>query len=202
MSNNPHALITKEQVGRIADRFSAKCFKHDTTLLKDAVQMVLEDEGDALAQDLFEVFRARVERRANMIVRRVPVNRNRTPQEALDATSRRQIIKDSIVQSMSKGKDHWVEVVFFKVGRFITDADLEKEYKSRGLKPADPYSLAAVNEADLAFADEHHNGTHWKDADNKWCYSSFSIYRNERELFVEHSEAPWDESWWFAGIRR
>ena len=37
--------------------------------------------------------------------------------------------------------------------RQISDADLDAEYEKRGLKPADPYSLVAVNEADPAFAE-------------------------------------------------
>ncbi len=140
------------------------------------------------------------------IVCRVSVSRNCTPQQVLEATGRKQrTITSSVVNLMPKGEDDEVEVVFFKLNRFIGDNHLGNEYKSHELKPADPYSLAAVNQFDPAFADEHPNGTHWKNADDKWCYSVFhNRYCGDRVVDVISRDGDsyiWDCYWWFAGIR-
>lgn len=142
-----------------------------------------------------------------LIFRIVKVNRARSPQDALDATGRKQYTDRSVVDAMPKGEGDKAEVVFFKPDLserdgFITDDDLEKEYELRGLIPADPYSLAAVNEADPAFADEKPNATHWKDAQGKWCCAVFSRWHGERGVLVRRDDSDWRGYWWFAGIRR
>jgi len=82
----------------------------------------------------------------------------------------------------------------------VNDADLDKEYASRGLIPADPFSLATVNEADPAFADEHPNATHWKDVNGKLCYAAFSRWFGERGVLVYRFGGGWRDRWWFAGL--
>ncbi|MEK7163428.1 MAG: hypothetical protein AAB775_01825, partial [Patescibacteria group bacterium] len=82
----------------------------------------------------------------NLIIRIVHPDRNRTPKAVLTATGRKQYTSSDVVAGMPRGTGEEAKVVFFKLGRWISDVDLDKEYKSRGLKPADPYSLAAVNE--------------------------------------------------------
>ena len=67
----------------------------------------------------------------NRIARKVKVNRNRTPQESLDATGRAQYTDRKVVNAMPKGEGEEVEVVFFKPdlsrhNGFISDDDLEK----------------------------------------------------------------------------
>ena len=102
------------EFGRVAERFSERCRVNAVSLPKDTTQVVLEDEGDALAQEMFEVFRARIERRSNIIVRRVTVNRNRSQQETIEATGRAQYTDRKVVDAMPKGEGDEVEVVFFK----------------------------------------------------------------------------------------
>src|SRR3989344_4353986 len=199
--------ISKEQIGRASDRFAERCRKNGVSLPKSIVQQVLEEEGSLLAQDMFEALRVRVERRANMITRHVHVDRTRTPQEVLDATGRAQYTDRKVVDAMPKGEGNEVEVVFFKPdlsqrNGFISDDDLEKESESRGLKPADPISVAAVNEADPAFADEKPHGTHWKDAKGNWCFATFGHWFGERLVCVSENGSDWDVRWWFAGLRK
>jgi hypothetical protein len=124
--------------------------------------------------------------------------------EAISATGRKQYLNDSVVASIPQGEgDEAEDMIFFKLGRNINDADLEKEYDLRGLKPADLYALAAVNESDPAFADKHPNGTPWKDADGEWCYAAFlRWYDDERSVSVNRSIGGWVGVWWFAGIRK
>ena len=142
---------------------------------------------------------------SDMIVRRVTVDRSRNPQQVLDATNRKQYTDPSLMASMPGGDNgtEEVDVYFFQqLNRWVSDSKLENEYELRNLKPADPYSLAAVNEADPAFADEHPNGTHWKDAEGYWCYAVFHRWDGERYVRVDRRVHVWFEFWWFAGLRK
>ncbi|RNJ51370.1 hypothetical protein [Methylocystis hirsuta] len=137
------------------------------------------------------------------IIRTVRVNRARTPQEALAATERRQDVNDAAVAEMPRGDSDEAEVIFFKVGRWISDDDLEKEYELRGLVPADPYALAAVNEQDPVFSVDYPNGTHWKNANDRWCYAAFDRWLNDDcGVHVHGSRNEWSTGWWFAGLRK
>jgi len=141
------------------------------------------------------------------IVRKATVNRSRSRREAIEATGRVQYTDDNVVSAMPNGEGNEVEVVFFRPvlredGSFISDDDLENEFGLRGLKPADPISVAAVNEDDPAFADEHPHATHWKDAQGKWCCVSFRRWFGERIVRVNHLRGGWLGYWWFAGVRK
>lgn len=192
-------VMTDGQIDKTVDLFRSALRKHHGEFNTEYVQQALGAKG--LGSDLLTVFRGYVERFSNLIVRLVRPDRSRTPQAALDATGRKQYIINSVVASMPKGTGDEAKVVFFKLGRWISDDDLEKEYESRGLKPADPYSLAAVNEADQVFADEHPNATHWKDADGNWCYAAFGLWCGERYVSVDRRGGRgWLDDWWFAGL--
>lgn len=103
---------------------------------------------------------------------------------------------------MPRGERNELTVFFFKVGRWISDDDLEKEFDLLGLIPVDPYTLAAVNEADPAFADDHPNGTHWKDADGRWCNAAFKRWNDEQSVGVGRYDYKWRDDWVFAGVRK
>lgn len=135
----------------------------------------------------------------NYITRRVRVNRARTPQEALDATGRMQHTASEVVDNMPKGEGDEVEVVFFKPdlsqrNGFISDDNLEKEFELRGLRPADPISVAA----------ENHHCTHWKNIKGNWCFASFgSRWPVTCSVGVDYRvDCGWDDHWWFAGLRK
>jgi hypothetical protein len=192
--------ITEGQAGKFYELFTTRLRKSEIGCI--VAQRVLEEDGAALAEEMFMLIRKRVDARQGMIVRRVKPNRARSPQEMLDATNRRQYTDKAVVKAMPKGEGDEVDVVFFKVGRYISDTDLDAEYELRGLKPADPYSQAAVNEADPAFADEHPNGTHWKDKAGNWCFATFRRWFDERSVNVFRLDFDWDGSWWFAGVRK
>jgi hypothetical protein len=196
----PSEPITEGQIGKLKELLNAKLQKHKAELPSNLIQQVLGIPE--LAGELFAVIRKRVEAISNMIIRVVKVNRNRSAKEALKATGRNQYVDDSVLKTIPKGETEETEVIFFKIGRQISMDDLEKEYALRGLKPADPYSQAAVNEADPAFADEHPNGTQWKDGDGKWCYAVFRRDVDERDLSVRRYDGDWGDYWWFAGVRK
>ena len=196
----PSEPITEGQIGKLKELLNAKLQKHKAELPSNLMQQVLGIPE--LADELFAVIRKRVEAISDMIIRTVKVNRNRSAKEALKATGRAQYVDDSVVKAMPNGEGEDTEVVFFKIGSQISMDNLEKEYALRGLKPADPFSLSAVNEADPAFADEHPNGTQWKDKDGKWCYAFFDRDGDERYLVVDSLDDDWFDYWWFAGVRK
>lgn len=171
-------------------------------------QQVLESQGAALADEFVTLVRRRVEAISDLIVRVVAkVDRSRTPQEALDATGRTQYVDRGVAKAMPRGTGEGAKTEFFELdlsrrGGWISDSDLDKEYALRGLVPEDPYSLAAQNEADPAFADEHPNATHWKDANGSWCYAAFFLWRDERYVRVHRCDSDWLDRWWFAGRRK
>jgi hypothetical protein len=201
----PSKSATVGQIDKAVANYRALLEKHAKDFKTEAVQMILGQSE--LADEQFAIFRRRVEAVSNLIVRRAKVNRNKTPQEVLGATGRKQYTDRKVVDSMPKGEGDEVEVVFFKPdlskgNGFISDDDLEKEFELRGLKPADPYSVAAVNEADPAFADEKPHGTHWMNADGNWCFATFSYWRGERRVDVYRDAHDWHDDWWFAGVRK
>jgi hypothetical protein len=140
----------------------------------------------------------------------VRVNRSRSPQQAIEATGRALNIDREVVASMPKGDGDEVEIVFFKIVLFkldipkqhcLSDSDLKNEYLLRGLRPADPISIAAVNEADPAFADRKPHTSHWKDAKGCWCYITFHCWGGKREVVVHSNNDDHKDNEWFAGIR-
>ena len=195
--------VTDQQIDKATDVFRSIVRKHREEFPSDAMQQALGTKG--LTSDLLGIIRKYVEMFVGMIVRLVNVDRTRSPQQALDATKRKQYVNSTVVASMPHGEGDEVKVVFFKLdlsqrGSRILDDDLEKEYVLRGLKPADPYSLAMVNEVDSAFADQHPNPTHWKDSEGKWCYAAFRVWDGERFVSVNRHDFDWGGGWWFAGL--
>ena len=196
----PSKTTTTGQIDKAVANYRAMLEKHANEFNSEVVQTVLGQPE--LATEQLAVFRKRVEAISDLIVRKVTVDRTRTPKKVLDATGRTQYTTDSVVKAMPKGEGDEVEVVFFKLGRNISDNDLDKEYELRGLIPADPYSLAAVNEADPAFADEHPNGTHWKESGNNWCFAAFNRWSDFRRVYVNRFDGVWIGHWFFAGLRK
>ena len=192
--------ITNKQIGKIQDLLGAALRK--AGLVSEPVQTIIETCGKTLVSDLVGVIRKHVEAVSNLLVRRVKVNRTLTPEEMLKATGRAVYADGNVVKNMPKGEGEEAEVIFFQLGRYVSDDDLEKEYDLRGLKPADPYSLGAVNKSIPPFADSHPNGTHWKDAEGKWCYATFYRFLDDRDVYVYRGDNDWNGGWWFAGLRK
>ena len=168
--------MTDGQIENAVNKLRDAMRTHRSEIASDAAQQILGIEN--LGMIMFTPFLERAEAVSNLIIRKAKVNRSRSSQEALDATGRMQYTDRKVVDSMPKGEGDEVEVIFFKLdlsnrNGFISDDDLEKEFKLRGLKPADPVSVAAVNEADPTFADEKPHATHWKNAKGYWCYATF-----------------------------
>lgn len=200
MSPSDFKGLTTGQAAKFADLQIAALRK--SGLPSEPTQRILEEQGAVLADEFVASIRKRVEAASNLIVRRVAVDRSRTPKQALDATGRRQYVNQEVVKTMPRGEGAGVEVFFFRVGRNLSDPDLDKEYKLRGLIPADAYSQAAVNETDPAFADDHPNATHWQDAAGQWCCATFNDWGVDPFVHVCQDGRGWSDRWWFAGLRK
>jgi hypothetical protein len=193
--------MTDGQLDKAADIFRAVLRKHRSEFPSEATQHTLGTNELGLA--LLAAFRKHVEMFSDMITRCVTVDRTRSPQDAIAATGRNQYVDKDVVAMMPRGEaGEEVDVYFVKADRSLSDDEVDVFLASRGLVPADPYALAAVNEADPAFADEHPNGTHWKDADGKWCFSTFRRWNVERYVVVNRNDVDWNDFWWFAGLRK
>lgn len=200
------SAITPGQIAKFLDLQAAALRK--SGLPSEPTQQVLEYHGSVLAAEFVASVRKRVEATINLIVLRAKADRSRTPEQVLAATGRRQHVDNDVVAAMPRGKGAKVETVFFKLdlskkGGYISDDDLEKEFEFRNLEPEYPDSLAAINEADPAFADEHLNCTHWRDAKGNWCYAAFRRWDGgERGVSVSRHGRGWNDDWWFAGRRK
>ena len=198
---------TQAQIDKAVGNYRALLEKHASDFPAATVQTVL---GMAeLAREMFDLLRKRVETLANMITRTVKVDRLRAPQQALEAVGFRQYVDENVVAAMPNGEGEETTVHFFKPrpeaydkNGLLTDDKLKAEYELVGLKPADPYSLAAVSESDSAFVDERPNATHWQDADGKWCFAAFGRWGDERSVRVRSDDGDWGGNWWFAGVRK
>jgi hypothetical protein len=202
----PNGQMTDGQIKNVVDKLRDAMRTHRHLITMEAAQKILGTKN--LGMRMFASFRECAEEVPDLIIRKVKVNRSRSPQEVIEATGRVQYTDRNVVDSMPKGVGDEVEVVFFKPdlsnrNGFISDDDLQNEYELRGLRPADPVSVAAVNEADPAFADEKPHSTHWKDDKGNWCHAMFRSWRfGERRVVVNRDDCDWGTMWWFVGIRK
>lgn len=195
--------MTDGQITKAVGAYRALLEKHAPEFESGATQAVLGDPG--LAGEMFALFRQRVEAKASEIVRIATPDRTFKPADVIAKvveSGRKSYVDNKVVETMPRGEGEQTEVVFFTLGRYISDDDLKKEYEKRGIKPADPYSLAAINRDDPAFADAKPNCTHWKDGDGKWCYAAFSRWHGGRRVDVIRNDRDWYGTWWFAGLRK
>lgn len=208
--------ITDKQIKDAVKKFEHTLREHRSEIPSDVARQILAFEN--LGMLMFAPFRERAEAVSNLIVRMVTVNRSRSPQEALEATGREQYTDRKVMDAMPKGEgNEVVEVVFFtdrsKLDSFMSNDDLENEFDLHGLKPADPFSVAAVNEADPAFADKRRHLTHWKNAEGDWCCIQFGNCLGHRSVWVNNrgdgdsnlkddKNGSFNGVLWFAGIRK
>ena len=139
------------------------------------------------------------------------MNRARSARKALKATGRELYANDEVLKAMPKGIGSKAELVFFRIKKSIFyPSELDAEYRARGLVPADPFLLAAHNEADPHFGDVRSNATVWRDKKGQQCHLTFfgstpvpyfGGTQKCHTLNVGESCEEWGPSWWFAGVR-
>ena len=137
-------------------------------------------------------FQQRYDQEINLMVcTGVRVNRTRTPQEMLDATGRYVKImcaEGYDLNEMSRGEGEEVTIYFFNTPRTMSFEEILQECDQKGLVPADPYSLAALNEEDPEYAYIAPNLTFWKSADGWWRTLEFMVKAGRgKSVFVSKS---------------
>jgi hypothetical protein len=140
------------------------------------------------------------------LTKTVAVDLTRSPRQMIEDTGRTQYVDQKVLEHapyfpQAKAVEK-IELTLFKVGRWISDDDIEKEYEARGLKPCDIFQLAALNKAEPDFAHEHPNATHWKGAEGEWCYAAFHDWDDVRNVRVNRDDGEWYGDWFFAGVRK
>lgn len=195
--------MSLDQAGRACDRFMTRVRKDPPDLPHPATQLVLEEEGQELAQDWLDVLRVRAERRAKMFMRRVRVDRTRTREKAIAATGRVPYVDADVLATAPAGVGEWAEVWFFDLDYDPTPTELAREYEVRKLVP-DFAAQAAVNEEDSAFADERPNGLQWGlQKDGTASFSAFDHWRGgRRDVSVSRDDGRWGRGCRFGGVRK
>ena len=198
--------MTDGQIENAVNKLRDAMRKHRSSITSDVAQQVLGVEN--LGMMMFTPFRER----ASGLEPHHPQGQSES--QSLSARGTRchrrvQYTDRKVVDSMPKGEGDEVEVVLFKPEPWeyiksgcISDDDLKKAYERRNSKPADPYSVAAVNEADPTFADEKPQGTRWKDAKGQLVFRRVRPLVRRAQVSVLRLGFDWSDGWWFAGVRK
>ncbi|MFA6416078.1 MAG: hypothetical protein WCW56_01170 [Candidatus Paceibacterota bacterium] len=197
-------MATGEQVEHIMDMWRRRLNSRKLTLAE--AQHIIQNGGqylpimDKAADVLVDQVRSDTQ---NTIIRMVRnVQRNRSAEQAINATGRTKYVDSSVLASMPVGSGpEEVELVYFKLGRYVGNEELEREYDVRGLRP-DPQAQSADNEGDPSFADDHPNGCLWGRDGRVASFVAFGRWFGGREVSVDRVDCGWFGRWWFAGVRK
>lgn len=192
--------MTDVQIENAAAVYRTVLREHRAELGCGVMQHILAHP--AYAAEQVAVLRKRIEAIRNLIVCRVSVNGDCTPEEALKATDRQLFAIDEVLKNMPRSESGEEEVFLFKLDYDASDDELDKEYALRVLVPAPPYALARLNRVRYSFSDENPNITHWRDKDGRWCYLSFrKLLVGGRCAYVGRHTEKWHPRWYHAGVR-
>lgn len=126
---------------------------------------------------------------------------NQKLQEIIDKTKRNQYIDNDVLSSALPKINGKIE--FFKLGKYVSNEELEKEYQLRGLVPADIQTLCEYDIKNQKKMDEmKYVGTQWKNTKGKRCYATFDGSGVGRGVNVDQGDLDWRAYWWFAGVRK
>jgi len=87
-------------------------------------------------------------------------------------------------------------LAIFTLDKYVSASELDKEYASRGLVPAEPLSVLEFNSL------EKYVATQWRDTNDNYCYATFLRWLDERRVDVDRLGRDWDGDWWFVGVRK
>ena len=199
MTASKQKPMTDGQIDDLANKLRDAARKHRNDLASEAVQEALGT--DNLGMVLFAPFRKLVEMTSSIFTRHVSgVNRVQSPQDALDATGRKQHPTQSIVDAMPRGEGENVELKFFELDYEATPTELDAEYERRNLK-ADPFALLKYMEDNPAFADERSVVCQW-DLGEDGMVSFMAFYRwcGKRSVDVLFYGDSFNRRTCFAGV--
>ncbi len=209
-ASNPSTVVevsSEEQIGRFLDLLRPEL---RPVLGKmsgiDFQKKFIEGEKTLRIKSRFQAFMQEliVEATNTFVVVAKRVDYTRTPQAVISATGRVEYLTDSVVATMPRLGEGVVEnvpVTFFKLDRWASPEEVDREFEQRGLIP-DPYVQAAINEQDLAFADKYPNGTQWGRKGEEVSFVAFRRFDVERFVRCRRLGNEWYGGWWFAGRRK
>jgi hypothetical protein len=90
---------------------------------------------------------------------------------------------DDEVLALAPAAEHEGVLEFFTLDKYVDDDEVQKEYESRGLVPADMISLGEWCEKNQTKNNTYYV-THWKDKDDKWCYAAFCRWHDDYRSVV------------------
>lgn len=187
--------MTEGQLDKAVDLYRAMVRKHSSEFSSDAVQQVL-GQPDYVAEQV-AVLRHRVEAVSEMIVRPFKIDRTKTVEQMISALGRKEYVNHDVLATMPlEGPDEG-EMYFFPVKQYIPVAEQPAELAKRGLVPH-PVAQIQVNIDNPSFADEHPNGVQWDGN----AYAAFGRWHGGRRVVVDRDDGDWDDSGWFAGVRK
>lgn len=132
---------------------------------------------------------------------KLEVNSSLSNQELIDSLKIKKYVDEDVVSSMPRSVNGMLDIEIFKIGKSVTNDELENEFSKRGLKAIDPYSLALFYKDNFDKYD--FLGSHWKDENDEWCYIAFyRLYDDGRYVRVYRYDRGWFDDWWFAGVRK
>lgn len=205
--SDENKMMTDGQIERLVDLLRQKLIKNrnEDRFVCDAVQAAIG--SPALSKKLFGAVWETLYWQTYTILREnIQVNRRRRSEEMIAATEcnfSRFWEEEMRTIPNIKGPDS-VNLYLFRLTRYNYGVEeLMQEYESRRLRPADPYSLAALNEFDHDFVRTHEdNRTVWKSSKG-WRYLSFGIdAADRRSVYVGNvsDEEKIFGRYWFAGV--
>lgn len=187
-----------------------------SVLHKDSIQRVIDEHAPAVASNLLSIIKKQVEAIEKVLVFRVTVDRTRLPQTlwrslnevGISATylgGHTSLIR--ILEEMPRDGENEVDVFLVHFDRFVYPKDLQTELDLYGLKPADPYSLAALMRTNPGLiAEKCLIATQWKNKDGDWCHMEFQSYDNKSSVYADTWDKPesygYGERYWIACIRK
>ena len=192
--------MTAGQIDKAVANYRALLEKHAGEFNSEAVQTVLGQSE--LAEEHFQVFRTRVEAISNFIIRKVKVNRSRSPQQAIDATGCTQYTDNTVVKVMPIGEGEEVDLYLIPFKKKLSVDNLEEAVDKAGFVLIDPITLCALNEADPALADTIPNATQWRDKNGKACCAYFRRWAGERVVNIGRNDIGWHGFWFFGCVRK
>lgn len=138
------------------------------------------------------------------IVRKVKVDRSKTPQQQLAAVNGRQEVDPEVLKTLPAGSNNGIEEVevhLFSLKKDMSPAQLDQEYERLGLVQ-DHYAQIAVNIEDPDFVEQHTNVAYW-DRDGKVVSALiFSQSDQGRSVVCIRGETYWGKGVWFAGVKK
>lgn len=179
--------ITDDQIERAVIGLREALCENRNIIPSDIAQMILNTKNIGLI--MFESFRECVKLNSKIIFQDVTTKHN--PSHGDEAGV--------------------VKLAFFKIdlkkyGEWISEDELENEYRLRCLRPADHNLITTFDKLYPDFSKEKPFGTHWKNNDGCWCHAEPSFVERVNEVHTSPNHGwgkhKWAvDFWWFAGVR-